>query len=97
MLFLVSWKQRAGQGPNESEAGWEMYSRWEAPEGMEFKGFYGRADGGGFCLCETDSAEALYEASAPWAGVYLDYEIVPIVEMEKAAELSMKAAAFRKG
>ena len=52
---------------------------------------------GGFCLCEADSAEALYEASAPWAGVYLDYEITPIIAMEKAAELSMKASAFRKG
>ena len=97
MLFYISWKQRAGQGPEELDAGLEVFSRWEAPEGLEFKGFYGRADGGGFCICETDSAEALYEAMAPWAGAYLDYEIMPIIEIEKAVELSSKATAFRKG
>ena len=97
MLFYVAWKQRPGQGSAEDEAGWEMFSRWEPPKGVEFKGFYGRADGGGFCLCETDSAEALYEATAPWAGAYLDYEVAPIIDMEKAAELSMKGIAFRKG
>lgn len=25
-----------------------------------------RADGGGFCLCEVESAEAALEATAPW-------------------------------
>jgi hypothetical protein len=39
----------------------------------------------------------IFEATAPWAGAYLDYEIVPIVEMDKAVELQQKAFAFRKG
>ena len=63
---------------------------------MEFKGFYA-ADGGGFCLCEATSAEAIFEATAPWAGVYVDYEIAPIVEIQKAVELLNKGIAFRKG
>ena len=97
MLFYVSWKQRAGQGPEEAEASLEVFSRWKAPAGLEFKGFYGRADGGGFALIECASAEVLFEATAPWAGTYLDYEIVPVVEIEKAVELLNKAVAFRKG
>lgn len=97
MLFYVSWKARAGQGPAEAEAGLEMFARWKAPAGMEFKGFYARADGGGFCICEVDSTEAVFAACAPWAGVYLDYEIAPIVEIEKGVELLNKAIAFRKG
>lgn len=97
MLFYVSWKQRAGQGPAEAEAGLEAFSRWQAPAGLEFKGFYGRADGGGFAICECSSAEVIFEATSPWAGAYLDYEIVPIVPIEKAVELLNKASTFRKG
>jgi hypothetical protein len=58
---------------------------------------WARPDGGGFCVCEAASAEAIYESVAPWSGVYLDYDIVPIVEIEKAHELEKRAIAFRKG
>jgi hypothetical protein len=58
---------------------------------------WSRADGGGFCVCEANSAEELHEATALWAGAYLDYEFAPIVEMETAHHLSTKAAAFRRG
>ena len=97
MLFYIGWKNREGQGPDMDEAGWALFARWEPPEGLEFKGMWARPDGGGFCVCEAASAEVLYEALAPWSGVYLDYDIAPIVEMEKANELSSKAIAFRKG
>jgi len=97
MLFYESWRPRAGQGPAESEAGLAAFSRWKAPAGLEFQGFYFRADGSGFCICETSSSEVMFEATAPWAGVYLDYEMVPIVALEKAVELLNKGVAFRKG
>jgi hypothetical protein len=58
---------------------------------------WARADGGGFCVCDASSAEVVFEATAPWAGTLLDYEIVPIVEMQKAVELQQKAIAFRRG
>ena len=97
MLFYVGWQPRAGQGPKEGEAGLEVFSRWEPPQGFEIKGIWGRPDRGGFAVCEVASAEASYEATAPWAGTYLDYEIVPIVEIEKAVELLNKGIAFRNG
>jgi hypothetical protein len=97
MLFYVGWTPRTTQDPQAGEAGLEMFTRWKPPEGLEFKGMFGRADGGGFCICEAPSAEVIFEATAPWAGAYLDYEIVPIVEMDKAVELQQKAFAFRKG
>jgi hypothetical protein len=97
MLFLVSWKPRTGQGPVEAEAALAAFSRWKPPAGLEFKGFYARVDSGGFAICETDSAEVLLESMAPWAGVYLDYDIAPIVEIQKGVELMNKAIAFRKG
>ena len=88
MLFYVGWKPRAGQGPEEGEAGLKVFARWKAPKGLEFKGMWGRADA---------SAEVMFEATAPWAGAYLDYDIVPIVDIAKAVELFDKAIAFRKG
>ena len=97
MLFYVGWKPRAGQGPEEGEAGLKVFARWKAPKGLEFKGMWGRADGGGFAVCEAASAEVMFEATAPWAGAYLDYDIVPIVDIAKAVELFDKAIAFRKG
>ncbi len=97
MLFYVGWKARAGQGPAEGEAGLAVFSRWKPPAGMEFKGFYFRADGGGFCICEANSSETVFDATAPWADTYLDYDIIPIVERDKAMELMTKAIAFRKG
>jgi hypothetical protein len=97
MLLYVDWKPRPGQGPMESEAALETFSRWSPPDGMEIKGMWARADGGGFCLCEVDSAEAALEATAPWVDAYLDYSMTPIVEIEKAVELLQKGIAFRNG
>ena len=97
MLFYVGWKPRAGQGPEAGKKALEVFARWTPPQGLEFKGMWGRADGGGFCVCEAASAEAIFEATAPWAGTFLDYDIAPIVTMKKASELQKKALAFRKG
>jgi hypothetical protein len=98
MLFYVGWKPRTGQGPESAEKALSVFTRWKPPQGLEFKGMWSRADnGGGFCICEASSAEAMYEATAPWAGALLDYEITPIVDMPKAVELATKGIAFRKG
>lgn len=97
MLFYVGWKPRVGQSPEVGEKSLEVFSRWEPPEGLEFRGMWSRADGGGFCVCEAASAEVVFEATAPWAGSFLDYDIVPIVDMDKAVGLLNKAIAFRKG
>ena len=97
MLFYIGWKARAGQGPKEPEAALEIFSRWEPPTGMEIKGMWARADGGGFGLFEVTSAEVLYETTAPWTEAYLDYDISPIVETEMAVELLNKGIAFRNG
>ncbi len=97
MLFCVSWNPRAGQAGPESEAALEMFTRWTPPAGMDIKAMYARVDGGGFCVCEVSSAEVVFSATAPWAGVYLDYEVVPIVEIDKAVGLLQEAIAFRNG
>ena len=59
--------------------------------------FYARADRGGIAVVEVDSADTIFEATAPWAGVYNDYEVVPVIEIERAVELLNTAVAFRDG
>lgn len=95
MLFYVGWQPRAGQGAAEQKKTLEVFSRWKPPKGVDIKAFYGRVDGCGFAVVHADSAEALYTATSPWAGVYLDYEIVPIVLIEKAVEILNAGATFR--
>jgi len=95
--MYVEWKPRAGQGPKQSEAVLEVFLRWNPPAGMEIKGMWARADGGGFCVCEVASAEAALEATAPWVDAYLEYDMAPIVEIEKAVEVLQKGIAFRNG
>ena len=97
MLFYCGWRARAGQGPKEAEAALEVFSRWEPTEGMEIKGMWARPDGGGFCLCEVTSAEVVFEATAPWSEAFLDYDIAPLVEIEKAVEILNKGIALRHG
>jgi len=98
MLLLVSWKPFPGNTPADREKGLEIFSRWSPPAGMDIKAMYSRADnGGGFCIVETETAEAAYTATAPWAGSYLEYDIVPIVDIEKAVEICNAAIAFRNG
>jgi hypothetical protein len=98
MLFLVSWKPRTGLDAQAGERGFEIFTRWKPPQGLDIKAMYFRADhDGGICVCEASSAEIVFEATAPWGGAYLDYDIVPIVATEKAVELQKKGIAFRKG
>ena len=97
MLFYVGWKARPGSGAKEQEQGWEMFSRWRPPAGLDIKGMWGRADGGGFCVAEASDAEAIFEACAPWGGSLLDYEVVPILDMEATAMIGAKGIAFRNG
>src|SRR4029079_7272419 len=97
LRFVVRATSREGQRPEEGDKSLELFTRWKPPQALQMNGMWARADGGGFCICEASSAEVVFEACAPWADVLLDYDIIPIVEVEKAVELLKKAIAFRKG
>ena len=67
---------------------------WQPPEGVEIKAMYARPDGGGFAISEADTASHLMEAIAPFL-TFNDYEVVPIVEIEEAAQIMGRAQAWR--
>ena len=96
MLFHIIFKGKAGYTHEDQKRVLELWSRWQPPEGMEIKTFYVGVDGRGFIIIEAKTAEAIYEAIAPWVSVLFDYEVVPIIEVDKAVELLQKAIAFRE-
>jgi uncharacterized protein DUF3303 len=93
MLFHVTWEfiDTREESVRRSLA---VFQQWQ-PEGVEFKGFWGFADGtGGVALVEADDAEALFKTTAPWTP-WLRFTAKPILPIEDATRISMEAVAFR--
>ena len=72
-----------------------FFSQWKPPDGFEFKGFWGFADGsGGVAIVETDSAATMAKATAPFTP-WLRFNATPILQVEEAAAIAGEAAAAR--
>ena len=96
MLFHTTFTPKPGYGHEDQKKALELWSRWTPPEGHEIKSFYMSSDGRGFIVTEITSAEAGFEAAAPWASVYLNYDTVPVVPIDEAIPILQKAIAFRE-
>jgi len=72
-----------------------FFSQWKPPEGFEFRGFWGFADGsGGVAIVEADSAATLAQATAaftPW----LRFTTTPILPVEESAAIASEAIGLR--
>jgi uncharacterized protein DUF3303 len=72
-----------------------VFSQWKPPEGFEFNGFWGFADGsGGAAIVEADSATTVARATAtftPW----LRFTFTPILPIEESAAIAGEAVAAR--
>jgi hypothetical protein len=94
VLFHVTWEfiDTSEEGIRRSL---NVFSNWQPPEGAEFQGFYGYADGtGGVALIEADSAATLSRTTLPWAP-WLRFTMTPIVPIEESAAIAGEAMAFR--
>ena len=94
MLFHVTW-----QFIDPSEAGERrslaVFGQWQPPEGAEFQGFYGFADGtGGVAIIEADSVATLAKTTAPWTP-WLVFTAKPILPIEESTAIAHEALAFR--
>jgi hypothetical protein len=93
MLFHVTWDfiDTTEEGSRRSLA---VFEKWQ-PEGVEFKGFFGFADGtGGVALLEAENAAALFKTTAPWTP-WLRFTARPIIPIEESTAIAMEAMAFR--
>jgi Protein of unknown function (DUF3303) len=94
MLFHVTWEfsDTSEAGERRSLA---VFAAWQPPEGAEFKGFYGTADGrGGVAIIEADSAATLTRTTAPWTP-WLRFTVTPIVPIEESTAIAGEAIGFR--
>ena len=94
MLFAIEWAPFGGTSEEQQKVSLARFTKWQPPEGVEFKGFYDFADGnGGLAIAETSSAEALLESVAPWTE--MRFSIRPIVPSEQSVPIVQKAYAWR--
>lgn len=94
MLFQISYKARSGSTEADSKRIMQVFSQWKPPAGMEIKCHYARPDGGGFLVVDVNSVAPLVEAIAPY-GIWLEYDVTPIVEITEAVPALNKAFAWR--
>jgi hypothetical protein len=94
MLFHVTWEfiDATEEGQRRSL---NVFSGWQPPQGAEFKGFYGFADGGGgVAIIEAESAAALARSTAPWTP-WLRFTSTPIIPIEESAAIAGEGVQFR--
>jgi hypothetical protein len=47
MLFAIVWANRAGATEETDKRSLKLFTNWQPPAGLDFKGFYDYADGNG--------------------------------------------------
>ena len=95
MLFHLTWEFHTTNSEAVIQRSLGFFSQWEPPDGLEFRGFWGFADGsGGVAVVEADSAATLAKATAPFTP-WMQFNAAPIVPVEEAAAIAGEAAAAR--
>ena len=94
MLFHVTW-EFVDTSEESIRRNLALFSQWKPPDGFEFKGFWGFADGsGGAAIVETDSASVMARATAPFVP-WLRFTTHPILPVEESAAIAGEAVGFR--
>jgi len=99
MKYLVCWTQRRSGSSGEEEISEDralkVFSKWAPHADLTIQAFLSRIDGrGGYVLLETDSADALLDGPAVF-GPWLDYDIIPVVDIQDAVVATEKGREFR--
>jgi hypothetical protein len=91
MLFGVIYTER---NPSEDaqKRSLQLFTNWQPP--IEFKHHWALAAGGGMAVIESDSAAAIVEAVAPYTP-FFHFRVEPVVSIEEAVPILMKANAWR--
>jgi hypothetical protein len=94
VLFHTTWEfvDTSEEGIRRNLA---LFSQWEPPDGFEFKGFWGFADGsGGVAIVEAESASVLARATSPFVP-WLRFSTTPILPVEESAAIAGEAVRYR--
>ena len=95
MLFHTMWEFHVSNSEQAIERNLAFFSQWKPPDGFEFKGFWGFADGsGGVAIGVADRAPTNAKATAPFTP-WLRFSTTPILPVEEAAAIAGEAASAR--
>jgi hypothetical protein len=94
VLFHVIWEFIDPSEESERRS-LAVFSQWQPPEGAQFQGFYGFADGtGGVAIIEVDTVATLSRTTSPWTP-WLRFTATPILPIEESAAIAQEGVAFR--
>jgi hypothetical protein len=94
MLFHVTWEY-IDQSEDGARRSLQAFTQWTPPDGAEFLGFYGFADGsGGVAIIEADSVATIARTTSPWVP-WLSFSVSPILPIEEATAIGAEGIAFR--
>jgi hypothetical protein len=98
--YLVTWRGRqsgtAQQNHDDGKKLLETFAQWQPPVDQTFLQFLARVDGQGGCaVIETDNPAALLDAPTKF-GTWLEFEIVPVVDITDGVTALAAGAAFRE-
>jgi hypothetical protein len=91
MLFGIVYTPRNSSEASEKRS-LQLFTSWQPP--IDFKGHWALATGGGIAVAEADTAEAVFEAVAPWSA-FFDFQVTPAIPVEDAVPIFMKTNAWR--
>jgi hypothetical protein len=98
MKYVISWKDRGGGSSVDAEMDAKrtlaVFAAWSPPAGITYHQFLSRLDGGGYAVVETDNPALVAEATAKF-GVFLDFEVVPVVDIGDIIPIAQESIAFR--
>jgi hypothetical protein len=94
VLFHVTW-EFVDVSEEAIRRNLAVFSQWQPPDGFEFQGFWGFADGsGGVAMVETDSAATIARATAPFVP-WLRFTTTPILPIDESSAIAGEAVGFR--
>jgi hypothetical protein len=94
MLFASVYRFREHLDEADLKRLTQLFTSWTSPKGWEIKAHYAFADGtGGLVMVEGDSAQAMYEAHAPW-GPFVEFKTVPLVDIAQSVPIDQKVHAW---
>lgn len=95
MLFSVEWEFTHTSEERQKRT-LSMFSQWQPPEGADFQGWYGYADGrGGVAIVDVDSEATLQRTIGPWAP-FMRFTPRPILPIQESVAIAGEAVAFRE-
>jgi len=92
--YVITWEARPNVTEEAVARSLQVFSKWAPSEGVTYREFLGRLDGGGgYAVVETDDPALVAKDTNPF-GVWFDFRIVPVIEIADSAAIAAEGVAW---